>query len=217
MSPVRVLLADDHKLVRAGIRALLESLQGVSVVAEAGNGGEVLSLAREHRPDVVLLDISMPGLNGLDASMQLKHDLPEVRVIMLSMHANEEYVLQALRSGAAGYMLKDSATAELELALKAVTQGETYLSPPISRQVVEGYVQRVGSEQAGTENLTPRQRQVLQLIAEGHSTKEIAFRLELSVKTVETHRAQLMERLQIRDIAGLVKYAIRSGLASAAK
>jgi len=217
MIPVRVLLADDHALVRAGIRALLQGLEGVTVVAETGNGAEVLALARTHRPDVVLLDISMPGLSGLDVSAQLERELPEVRVVVLSMHANEEYVLQALRSGAVGYMLKDSATAELELALKAVMQGETYLSPPISKQVVEGYVQRVGAEQPASEKLTPRQREVLQLIAEGHSTKEIAYRLELSVKTVETHRAQLMERLQIRDIAGLVKYAIRSGLASSAK
>jgi len=217
MIPVRVLLADDHALVRAGIRALLQGLEGVTVVAETGNGAEVLELARTHRPDVVLLDISMPGLSGLDVSAQLEQELPEVRVVVLSMHANEEYVLQALRSGAVGYMLKDSATAELELALKAVMQGETYLSPPISKQVVEGYVQRVGAEQPASEKLTPRQREVLQLIAEGLSTKEIAYRLELSVKTVETHRAQLMERLQIRDIAGLVKYAIRSGLASSAK
>jgi len=217
MTPVRVLLADDHALVRAGIRALLEGLEGVTVVAEAGNGSEVLELARKHRPDVVLLDISMPGLGGLEASALLKQELPEVRVVMLSMHANEEYVLQALRAGAVGYMLKDSATAELELALQAVMQGETYLSPPISRQVVEGYVQRVGAEQPAADHLTPRQRQVLQLIAEGLSTKEIAYRLELSVKTVETHRAQLMERLQIRDIAGLVKYAIRNGLVSSEK
>ena len=217
MTPVRVLLADDHALVRAGIRALLEGLEGVAVVAEAGNGGEVLELARKHRPDVVLLDISMPGTGGLEASAQLKQELPEVRVVMLSMHANEEYVLQALRAGAVGYMLKDSATAELELALQAVMQGETYLSPPISKQVVEGYVQRVGAEQPAADHLTPRQRQVLQLIAEGLSTKEIAYRLELSVKTVETHRAQLMERLQIRDIAGLVKYAIRNGLVTTAK
>jgi len=217
MNPARLLLADDHALVRAGIRALLESLDGISVVAEAGNGSEVLELARVHRPDIVLLDISMPGLGGLEVSAQLKQELPEVRVVMLSMHANEEYVLQALRSGAVGYMLKDSATAELELALRAVMQGETYLSPPISKQVVDGYVQRVGTEQPAPDNLTPRQRQVLQLIAEGHSTKEIAYRLELSVKTVETHRAQLMERLQIREIAGLVKYAIRNGIVTAAK
>ena len=217
MTPVRVLLADDHVLVRAGIRALLEGLEGVVVVAEAGDGGEVLELARKHRPDIVLLDISMPGIGGLEASAQLKQELPEVRVVMLSMHANEEYVLQALRAGAVGYMLKDSATAELELALQAVMQGETYLSPPISKQVVEGYVQRVGAEQPAADHLTPRQRQVLQLIAEGLSTKEIAYRLELSVKTVETHRAQLMERLQIRDIAGLVKYAIRNGLVSSEK
>ena len=217
MIPVRVLLADDHALVRAGIRALLEGLEGVTVVSEAGTGSEVLELARKHHPDVVLLDISMPGLGGLEASALLKQELPEVRVVMLSMHANEEYVLQALRAGASGYMLKDSATAELELALQAVMQGETYLSPRISKQMVEGYVQRVGGERPKSDNLTPRQRQVLQLIAGGHSTKEIAYRLELSVKTVETHRAQLMDRLQIRDIAGLVKYAIRNGLVTTAK
>jgi len=217
MIPVRVLLADDHALVRAGIRALLQGLEGVTVVAETGNGAEVLELARMHRPDVVLLDISMPGLSGLDVSAQLEQELPEVRVVLLSMHANEEYVLQALRAGAVGYMLKDSATAELELALKAVMQGETYLSPRISKQVVEGYVQRVGADQPASEKLTPRQREVLRLIAEGHSTKGIAHHLELSVKTVETHRAQLMERLQIRDIAGLVKYAIRNGLVTIGK
>ena len=214
MTPVRVLLADDHALVRAGIRALLEGLEGVTVVAEAGNGSEVLELARKHRPDVVLLDISMPGLGGLEASALLKQDLPEVRVVMLSMHANEEYVLQALRAGASGYMLKDSATAELELALQAVMQGETYLSPRISKQMVEGYVQRVGGEQPKSNNLTPGDE--LQDLALPRG-QEIAYRLELSVKTVETHRAQLMDRLQIRDIAGLVKYAIRNGLVTAAK
>jgi DNA-binding NarL/FixJ family response regulator len=218
MNPVRILLADDHALVRAGIRALLVgSLDSVMVVAEAANGREALELARLHKPDVVLLDISMPDLSGLAVSAQLKQEMPEVRVIMLSMHANEEYVLQALRAGASGYLLKDSATAELELALKGVMQGETYLSPRISKQVVDGYVQRVGADQSSPDLLTPRQRQVLQLIAEGHSTKEIAYRLELSVKTIETHRAQLMERLQIRDIAGLVKYAIRYGLVSTGK
>ncbi|HEX9194208.1 MAG TPA: response regulator transcription factor [Burkholderiales bacterium] len=218
MNPVRILLADDHALVRAGIRALLVgNLDSVMVVAEAANGREALELARIHKPDVVLLDISMPDLSGLAVSAQLKQEMPEVRVIMLSMHANEEYVLQALRAGASGYLLKDSATAELELALKGVMQGETYLSPRISKQVVDGYVQRVGADQSSPDLLTPRQRQVLQLIAEGHSTKEIAYRLELSVKTIETHRAQLMERLQIRDIAGLVKYAIRYGLVSAGK
>jgi DNA-binding NarL/FixJ family response regulator len=218
MNPVRILLADDHALVRAGIRALLVgNLDSVMVVAEAANGREALELARIHKPDVVLLDISMPDLSGLAVSAQLKQEMPEVRVIMLSMHANEEYVLQALRAGASGYLLKDSATAELELALKGVMQGETYLSPRISKQVVDGYVQRVGADQSSPDLLTPRQRQVLQLIAEGHSTKEIAYRLELSVKTIETHRAQLMERLQIRDIAGLVKYAIRYGLVSTGK
>ena len=214
---IRVCVVEDQTIVREGLVRLLSLADDIEVVGEAGDGDEARPIILRTAPDVVLLDISMPGIGGLEASAQLKQELPEVRVVMLSMHANEEYVLQALRAGAVGYMLKDSATAELELALQAVMEGETYLSPPISRQVVEGYVQRVGAEQPAADHLTPRQRQVLQLIAEGLSTKEIAYRLELSVKTVETHRAQLMERLQIRDIAGLVKYAIRNGLVSSEK
>jgi DNA-binding NarL/FixJ family response regulator len=214
MSALRVILADDHRLVRAGLRSLLGELPEVEVVAEAGDGREVLALVPQHRPHIVLMDITMPGMNGLEAATQLKKHHPEVKVIVLSMHASEEYVLQALRAGASGYLLKDAATLELALALRSVARGETYLSPPISRQVVESYLQRVGEEARPLALLTARQREVLQLIAEGASTKEIARRLELSVKTVETHRAQLMERLGIRDLAGLVRFAIRHGLVS---
>jgi len=211
MPALRVLLADDHALVRAGMRSLLRDIEGVEVVGEAADGGQALALAERKRPDVVLLDIAMKGMNGLEAAARFRELHPGIKVIILSMHASEEYVLQALRAGAAAYLIKDSATAELELALRSVMRGETYLSPAISRQVVEGYVQRVGAG-AGEDPLTPRQREVLKRIAEGRSTKEIAFDLGLSVKTVETHRAQIMERVGIRDVAGLVRYAMRTGL-----
>jgi DNA-binding NarL/FixJ family response regulator len=211
VTPLRVLLADDHALVRAGLRSLLNGMPGVEVVAEASDGAEALELALRERPDVVLMDIAMKGMGGLEATTRLRAELPQAKVIILSMHASEEYVLQALRAGAAAYLIKDAATAELELALKSVARGENYLSPAISRQVVDGYVQRVGAA-ADADPLTPRQRDVLRRIAEGRSTKQIAFELNLSVKTVETHRAQIMERLSIRDVAGLVRYAMRSGL-----
>jgi len=212
MKPIRVLLADDHTLVRAGIRSLLENMEGIEVIAEAGDGREALRLVRTHRPDVVLMDIAMPGLNGLEAAARIAKKFPNVRVIILSMHVNEEYVLQALRAGAAGYMVKGADAAELEIAIRAVARGETYLSPMVSKHVVTDYIQRISGETSPLELLTPRQREVLQLIAEGYSTKKIARTLKISVKTVETHRMQLMERLDIHDIAGLVRYAIRVGL-----
>lgn len=218
MNPIRVLLADDHTLVRAGIRSLLESLPGIQVVAEASDGREALNLIEQHHPDVVLMDIAMSELNGLEATAYALREFPEVRVIILSMHANEEYVWQALRAGAKGYLLKDAGMAELELAVKSVARGETYLSPPISRQVITDYMRRVGGEEErggssrDIERLTPRQREILRLVAEGYTTQAIAQKLEISIKTVETHRMQLMERLNIHDIAGLVRYAIRVGL-----
>lgn len=218
--PVRVLLAEDHKLVRAGIRALLQTLPGVEVVAEAGDGREALRLAEAHRPDIVFMDIAMSGMNGLEATTRIARDLPGTRVIILSMHASEEYVLQALRAGASGYLLKDAGTAELELAVTAVARGETYLSPAISKHVIDDYMRRVSGGQADAfsnnpfNKLTPRQREILQLIAEGHTMQDIARILSISLKTVETHRAQLMERLGIYDVPGLVRYAIRIGLVS---
>jgi DNA-binding NarL/FixJ family response regulator len=217
MKPICVLLAEDHALVRAGFRALLENLPGIQVVAEAGDGREALRLIETHRPDVVLMDITMPGLNGLEAAARVASEFPYVHVIILSMHANEEYVLQALRAGAAGYLLKDADPAELEMAVTAVARGETYLSPPVSKRVIADYVRRVGDESSSLVRLTPRQREVLQLITEGHTTREIARILDVSVKTVETHRTQLMERLDIHDIAGLVRYAIGVGLVSLEK
>jgi DNA-binding NarL/FixJ family response regulator len=211
MTPIRVLLADDHALVRAGMRSLLNAMAEVEVVGEAASGEEALELAGRERPDIVLMDIAMKGMSGLDAAARLRERLPQVRVVILSMHAGEEYVLKALRAGAVGYLLKDAATGELELALRSVMRGESWFSPAVSRQVVEGYVQRVGGE-AVADTLTARQREVLKLVAGGKSTKEIAYELKLSVKTVETHRAQIMERLGIRDVAGLVRYALRTGL-----
>lgn len=208
---IRLLLVDNHTLVRAGLRALLQNLEGIQVVAEAGDGREALRLIEIHQPDVVLMDIAMPEMNGLEATARIVKEYPHVRVIILSMYANEEYVLQALRSGAVGYVLKDAGLGELELALRASVQGETYLSPAVSKHVIADYVRRVG-EESTLEQLTSRQREILQLIAEGRTTKEIADSLYISVKTVETHRMQLMKRLNIHDIAGLVRYAIKAGL-----
>ncbi len=214
MKPVRVLLADDHTLVRAGLRKLLEAMPEVEVVGEASDGLALLALAAQLRPTLVLMDIAMPGLNGLEATARLARQSTDIRVLILSMHQNEEYVRQALRHGAAGYLLKDAAPMELDLAIRAVLRGETYLSPAVSRGVVSDYVQRLRGEETPGTQLTPRQREVLQLVAEGHSTKEIARRLDLSVKTVDTHRSQLMKLLDIHEVAGLVRYAMRVGLIS---
>ncbi len=214
MSLVRVLLADDHTLVRAGLRKLLESMPDYQVVGEAGDGLALLALADKLQPTLVLMDIAMPGLNGLETTARLLKVQPDIRVLILSMHQNEEYVRRALRHGAVAYLLKDAAPLELELALAAVMRGETYLSPAVSKGVVNDYVQRLRGEDHPGEALSPRQREVLQLIAEGHSTKEIARRLDLAVKTVETHRSQLMKLLDIHEVAGLVRYAMRAGLVS---
>lgn len=214
MKPTRVLLADDHTLVRAGLRKLLESIPSFEVVGEVGDGVALLTMAEQLQPHLVLMDIAMPGLNGLEATARLVKSWPGIRVLILSMHQNEEYVRQALRHGAVAYLLKDAAPQELELALSAVMRGETYLSPAVSKGVVNDYVQRLRGEEQTGDALSPRQREVLQLIAEGHSTKEIARRLDLSVKTVDTHRSQLMRQLDIHEVAGLVRYAMRTGLVS---
>jgi DNA-binding NarL/FixJ family response regulator len=202
---LRVILADDHALVRAGIRALLERIEGVEVLAEAGDGPQALKLIQELRPDVVLLDIAMPGLSGLEVLKRVAADYPDIRVIVLTVHENQEYAEHAIHAGALGFLPKSAASAELELALRTVARGDLYLSPEISRESAE-QVTKPGVE------LTPRQLQVLALIANGNSTKDIGLALSISAKTVESHRAQLMERLQIFDVAGLVRYAIKTGL-----
>jgi len=215
MKVTHVLLADDHVLVRAGIRTLLEKIPNVKVVAEAASGREALEMVKTELPDLVLMDIAMADLNGLEALSRIAKDFPDVKVMILSAHANEEYVIRALRSGAAGYMLKDAAMAELELAVSSVRAGKTYLSPSISRTAIDSYLERMGDVVSPLEQLTSRQREILQLIGEGQNTKEIAFNLEISIKTVESHRLQLMERLRIHDVPGLVRFAIRTGLVSA--
>jgi DNA-binding NarL/FixJ family response regulator len=214
VTPIRVLLADDHTLVRAGIRGLLKDLENVEVVGEAGDGQEAVRLAESLRPDVVLLDVGMPGLNGLEVAGRLATLDASMRVVILSMHTSEEYVLRALRAGCAGYLLKGSAVSELELAVRAVARGETYLSPAVSKHVMDDYVRRTGGSSDPLDALTPRQREVLQLVAEGNTSKDIAERLGLSFKTVEAHRAQIMERLGLHDLAGLVRFAVRIGLVS---
>lgn len=211
---IRVLLADDHALVRAGIRSLLEKMPGMEVVGEASNGRETLALVRKELPNLVLMDIAMPELNGLDTLAKIVKTFPGVKVVILSAHANEEYVIRALRAGASGYMLKDAATAELQLAISFVTQDKTYLSPSLSQTVIDSYLQRLDGELSPLEQPTARQREILQLIAEGKNTKEIASTLAISIKTVEAHRLQLMARLDIHDVPGLVRYAIRAGLVS---
>ena len=215
MTPIRVLLADDHALVRAGVRSLLETLRDVVVIAEAADGAEALALIAAHRPDVALLDINMPKLSGLEVTARAAGSVPPTRVLIVSMHVDEEYVREAIRAGAAGYLLKDSGTSELETAIRAVARGETYLSPAASTHLVAGFQRHESGEAPAPDPLTPRQREVLRLVAEGLPTKAIARKLGISVKTAEAHRTQLMDRLDIHEIAGLVRYAIRTGLVAA--
>lgn len=214
MDKTRILLADDHSLVRAGFRSLLETMPTVEVVAEANDGHEALELLKATSPDLVLIDIAMPRLNGVEAVGRISKEFPKTKAIVVSMHASEEHVWRALRAGASGYIVKDADAAELETAIQAVMHGETYLSQRISRLVISNYFEGTGSSQSSLKRLTSRQREVLQMIAEGQNTKKIASALEISVKTVEAHRLQLMKRLDIHDVAGLVRYAIRSGLVS---
>ena len=235
MSPLRMLLAEDHVLMRAGLRLLLEQMDEVTVVAEASDGVEALHLLTLHRPDIAVLDIAMPFLTGLEVAARVQVELPEVRVIILSLYATGSYVQQALRAGAKGYLLKDAAPVELALAVRAVAGGDIYLSSTVASRVqqfvqgpdvqrvadrrslaqvgvVQQFVQGPDVQRPGLEQLTPRQRTILRQIAGGQTTQEIARTLQISAKTVEGHRAQLMERLDIREVAGLVRFAIRAGL-----
>jgi DNA-binding NarL/FixJ family response regulator len=207
-----ILLADDHALVRAGIRVLLESLTGIAVVGETGDGLEAIELVRCNPPDLILLDVTLPGLNGLEVAARIRALGLPTQVLMLSMHASPEYAARALAAGAAGYLIKDAAFDELASALAAVFAGRRYLGRAIDGELVQRFEQRAGRGESELERLTPRQRQILQLVAEGHGTRAIAERLSVSIKTVETHRAHIMERLGIYDVPGLVRCAIRNGL-----
>jgi DNA-binding NarL/FixJ family response regulator len=213
MKTVRVILADDHTLVRAGIRALLGKIPEVRVVGEAGDGREVLELVKAHSPDVVLMDIGMPGLNGLEATARLTREFPDVRVVMLSRHHDDEYVWRALKVGAAGYLLKKSAVAELKTAIEAVVHKGSYLSPEISAHLLKKFpLHGIASLKSPLDQLSDRQREVLQLIAEGQNTKAIGAILKVSPKTVEYHRKMLMDALNVNDIPALVRFALRTGL-----
>jgi DNA-binding NarL/FixJ family response regulator len=212
MKKLRVMLADDHALVRAGIRLLIESLPDIEVVGEAGSGLEALDIIRETSPDIALFDLGMPQLNGIGATERVTREFPRVKVIILSMHHGQEFVMHALRAGAAGYLVKDAATAELGDAIRAVARGDSYLSPAISRKVIDSSLGRSEETPKPQEELTARQREVLRLVVEGRTMKEIAGLLGLSVKTIEAHRAQMTERLGIHDVPGLVRYAMRIGL-----
>ena len=212
MKPTRILLADDHTLVRAGLRKLLESFPEVEVVGEAADGRKAIELAEELQPDLVLMDISMPGLSGLVATSRLVKAWPKMRVLILSMHQNEEFVRGAMRSGALGYLLKDAAPQELALALAAMCNGQSYVSPAVAKSVNRANSESWDETRGNAELLTPRQTEVLRMVAQGLSSKDIARQLNVSIKTVDSHRTGLMKQLDIHEVTGLVRYAIRTGL-----
>jgi len=211
---ITVLLADDHRVLREGIRSLLEKAPDIEVVGEAGDGGEAVVKAQQLAPDVVLMDITMPGVNGLEATRQIKASRPGTNVLILTMHESNQYISQFLRSGASGYVLKDTAASELVGAIRAVCQGDVFLYPSIARKLLEEYLLKVkrGEEEGSYDGLTNREREVLKMVAEGRSNKEIADTLSLSVRTVQAHRANLMGKLHMHDRTELVRYAIRKGL-----
>jgi two-component system response regulator NreC len=210
MDKTRILLADDHTVLREGIRALLNEQPDMVVVGEAENGRWAVHLAHELRPAVVLMDIAMPLLNGLEATRQIKRDHPEINVLVLTMHDNEEYVRQVLAAGASGYVLKRAAASELVSAIRAVHHGEAVLSPAVTRVLIEDFLRQGGTQrESAPDELTPREREVLQLIAEGYTSRKIAEVLGLSVKTVQAHRTSLMQKLNVHDRGDLIKYAIQ--------
>jgi two-component system response regulator NreC len=212
---IRILLADDHKITRQGLRSLLDKLPDMEVIAEAEEGRTAVHLTRELVPDVVIMDVSMPDLNGMEATHQIIGQLPKVKIIALSMHSDSMFVTEMLRSGASGYLLKDCAFEELERAIRTVMANKTYLSPSISGVVVDDYLHRLSkADSSDSQVLSDREREVLQLLAEGKSTKQIALKLHITTKTVETHRRQIMNKLNVYTVAELTKYAIRKGLTS---
>ncbi len=210
---IRIVLADDHTLFLSGLRSLLEKEPDLEVVAEVKDGREAVRVAHEKRPDLVVMDVSMPGMNGIEATRQITSALPRIKVLCLSMHSEEQFIAAVLEGGASGYLLKECAVDELLLAIRTVMANQIFLCPTITTTVVQSYrAQRALTQSSPFSLLTPREREVLQLIAEGHSTKDIAARLHLSVKTIDTHRQRIMDRLNIRSVSGLTKYAIRHGL-----
>ena len=214
MKTLRVLLADDHNLIRAGLRLVVSQQPDCTVVGEASNGREAVAMANSLKPDVAVLDIGMPDLNGIEACRQIRESLPGTQVVMLSMHSDESYVLRALKSGARAYLLKDSAEADLARAIHAVSEGKSFFSPAVGKVLLEDYMrklQRTGAEDS-YELLSPREREVLQLVAEGKSSKDIANGLNLSVYTVETHRAKIMQKLNLKSVPELILYAVRKGI-----
>jgi two-component system, NarL family, response regulator NreC len=216
MKPIRILLADDHTVVRKGLRLLLESQPGFQVVAEAGDGRQAVALAEQATPDVVVMDVAMPILNGIEAARQIVSKQPHPEVVFLSMHSDESYVLRALKAGARGYLLKDSAEYDLMNAVKAVTEGKAYFSPAISKMLVEDYMRQMHERKVedSYELLTTREREILQLLAEGKNNKEVANLLNLSLYTVETHRSNIFQKLNLHSGAELILYAIRKGVIS---
>jgi len=215
MTTISVLLADDHKIMRAGLRSLLEKTANVSVVAEADDGRQAVKLATQLRPDLVIMDISMPKLNGVEATRQIMAALPDTKIIALSMHSDKRFLVEMFQAGAVGYLLKDCAAKELEQAIKTVTNRQCYLSPEIAGLLLEDYMDRFQSKPADAASaLTSREREVLQLIAEGWSTKNIAEHLYISIKTAESHRRKIMKKLDLHTVADLTKYAIKEGLTS---
>lgn len=216
MSPLRVLLADDHTLIRAGLRLVAEQQPDFTVVGEAQNGRQAVAMAASLKPNVVVMDIGMPDLNGIEACLQIREAHPEIEVVMLSMHSDEGYVLRSLKAGARAYLLKDSAEADLARAIRAAAEGKSFFSPAVGKVLLEDYMrklQRTGAEDS-YELLSPREREILQLVAEGKSSKEVANMLNLSVYTVETHRAKLMQKLNLRSVPEVILYAVRKGIIS---
>lgn len=213
---IRILLADDHTVVRKGLRLLVENEPGFTVIGDAANGREAVALAEAHRPDVIVMDVAMPILNGIEAARQITGKLPSTSVVFLSMHSDESYVLKALKAGARAYLLKDSAEHDLINAIKAVSEGKAFFSPAISKMLVEDYVRQMQAHNVEDtyELLTTREREVLQLLGEGRSNKEVASILELSLHTVETHRSNILQKLNLHTGAELILYAIRKGVVS---
>ena len=215
MKIIKIVLADDHTIVRQGLRSILEQQAGINVVAEAANGREAVRLTEQLKPDVVVMDFGMPDLNGLEATRQIMQRVPDTRVLILTRHADQEYVKSILKAGASGYLVKKSAVEELVIAIQAVQRGDSYLDPSISTSIIKEYLDPIAGESKTLEiKLTSRQYEVLQLIAEGHPNREIASRLNISVKTVENHRANIMKSLDLHSTADLIQYAIRKGIIS---